>query len=50
MIADERPKQGEKKGFLAQIIERIDKAMEEKARKSPCCGSDPHQKKGSSCC
>jgi hypothetical protein len=36
-----------KKGFWARLIEKLDKSMEDKAKKAPCCSGS---KKGSSCC
>jgi hypothetical protein len=46
-----RCKMGEKKkkGFIARILEKLDKKMEEKAAKSSCC-CGPDKKKGQSCC
>lgn len=45
---DEKPK---KKGFFENLIEKLDKKMEEKSKSKPCCGGD--DKRGSdasSCC
>jgi hypothetical protein len=38
-----------KKGFLARLMEKLDKKMEERAKSKPCCGGDSDSK-GSSCC
>lgn len=38
----------EKKGFFSRLIEKLDKKMEEKARKSPCCL--PQEKKDNKPC
>ena len=38
-----------KKGFIARLIEKLDKKMEEKAKSAPCCSpKDKHE--GGSCC
>jgi len=37
-----------KKGFLARLLERIDKKMEEKAKAGSCCRGNNGEKK--SCC
>lgn len=39
-----------KKGFLGRFLDNLDKKIEEKAKKSSCCGGDSGSKKGSSCC
>ena len=39
----------EKKGIIAKIVEKLDKTLEEKARKIPYCRSDD-KKADSSCC
>jgi len=38
-----------KKSFISRLIDKLDKKMEEKAKKTPCCDSSA-KKKGSSCC
>ena len=43
----DQEKKEQKKGFLGKIIEKIDKKMEEKSKKTSCCGG---KDKGSSCC
>lgn len=40
-------KKDKKKGFFGRMFEKLDKKMEDKAKKSPCCGGGD---KGSSCC
>ncbi|MFC1576486.1 hypothetical protein ACFL3J_02310 [Candidatus Omnitrophota bacterium] len=35
---------GKKKGFLARLIEKLDKKMEEKAKAKPCCESKSKDK------
>ena len=42
-------KDPKKKGFLARLIEKLDKSLEAKAKKAPCCCKGD-EKKGSSCC
>ncbi len=37
-----------KKGFIARIIEKLDKKMEKKAKTKPCC--DKNRPSGKSCC
>jgi len=39
----------EKKGFISRILEKLDKKLAEKSKKSSCCDSG-NEKKGSSCC
>lgn len=48
MVEQKTNKENKKKGFFSSLIEKLDKKMEEKSKKSPCCGSD--KGKGSSCC
>ena len=38
-----------KKGFLAKLIKKLDKKMEEKAKAKPCCGGKD-KPKGGLCC
>ncbi len=38
-----------KKGFIARIIEKLDKKMEKSARSKPCC-SNKNNSKGGTCC
>jgi len=38
-----------KKSFIAVLLEKLDKKMEEKARSKPCC-CKPNDKEGKSCC
>ena len=41
--------ENKKKGFLSNLIEKLDKKMEESARSKPCCpGKDIPEKE--SCC
>ena len=42
--------QNKKKGFFGKMIEKLDKKMEDKAKKSSCCGEGSDQGKGSPCC
>ncbi len=44
----ESTKDKKKKGFFGRIMDKLDKKLEEKSKKSSCCGSD--KDKGSSCC
>lgn len=37
-----------KKGIFTRMMEKLDKKLEEKSKKSTCCGSN--KDKGSSCC
>jgi len=37
-----------KKSFLAKLVEKLDKKMEEKAKTKPCCAKDKPRSK--SCC
>lgn len=47
-MRQEKNKENKKKGFFARFIEKLDKKMEEKAKKgSCCCGSG---KKDDPCC
>jgi hypothetical protein len=48
MTQKNEAKQEKKKGFLSRLIEKLDKKMEAKSQKQPCCGAGI--KKGSSCC
>jgi hypothetical protein len=50
MNEKENVKQDKKKGFFSRMIEKLDKKMEEKAKKPSCCGGGPNKEKGSSCC
>ena len=43
-------KQEKKKGFLGRLMEKLDKKMEEKSRKTSCCSGGLDKNKGSSCC
>jgi hypothetical protein len=38
-----------RKGFVARLIEKLDKKLEEKARQQPCCARSKDEQK-SSCC
>ena len=38
-----------KKGFLGKLIEKLDKKMQDMAKKKSCCGSGDNDK-GKSCC
>ncbi len=38
------------KGLWGKIMEKLDKVLEQKAKKTSCCGNSPDKKKGSSCC
>ena len=39
-----------KKSFFARMIDKLDKGLEQKAKKSSCCGGSSDKAKGSSCC
>ena len=41
--------QTKKKGFLARLIEKLDKKMQDSAKSKPCC-SRKSDSKGGSCC
>lgn len=48
----ENEKQGKKenrKGFFSRIIDKLDKRLAEKAKRSSCCNSSDKDK-GKSCC
>ncbi|HBW48236.1 TPA: hypothetical protein DEF17_09980 [bacterium] len=50
---DQSEAKSKSKGLLSRFIDKIDKSLEEKAKKtkSPCCsGSNSRGGKGSSCC
>jgi hypothetical protein len=48
-MEEKQDKAEKKKGWFRELLEKLDKKMEEKARSGCCCGpKDP--KKGSSCC
>ena len=53
MSISQNEKQGKKvknkKSFVAKILDKLDKKMEEKSKKSSCCGSSDKDK-SSSCC
>jgi len=42
--------QNKKKGFFGKIVEKLDKKLEEKSRKAPCCSPGKDKEKGSACC
>ncbi len=44
---DEQNNQNKKKGFWKGLVEKLDKAMVEKANQSSCCGKES---KGAKCC
>jgi len=48
MEKQESKKEEKKKGIFGRMMEKLDKKIEEKSKKSPCCGSD--KDKGPSCC
>jgi len=51
MSASTENKPNKKKGFFGRMMEKLDKKLEEKSRKAPCCGnSSKNKEKGSSCC
>ena len=39
-----------KKGFLGRMFDKIDKAMQEKAKSGCCCCAPKAEKKDSKCC
>lgn len=41
---------GKKRGFFARLIEKLDKKMEDKAKKQGGCCSGSKKGDGSSCC
>ena len=49
MARKENEGQGKKKGAWECFIEKLDKKMEERVKKMPCCGVSD-KKKDSSCC
>ncbi len=48
MVSNNDVKQEKKKGFIARLIEKLDKKMEEKSKSAGCCSTS--KDKGSSCC
>ncbi|MFC1855465.1 hypothetical protein ACFL2A_02835 [Thermodesulfobacteriota bacterium] len=49
MEKSEKKEKREKKGFISKIVDKLDKKLEDKAKKASCC--DRKDKKGgSSCC
>ena len=44
-----KEEKAKKKNFLARLMEKLDKKMEEHAKSKPCCSSDSDSK-SSSCC
>ena len=49
MCEQKCPQEPKKKGFIQKWIDKLDKKMEEKARRAPCCGGSKDNE-GSSCC
>jgi len=43
------PKEGKKKGFFARLLEKLDKKLEEKSKKTGC-GCQPKNNGEGSCC
>lgn len=41
-------KESKLKKFFGSLAEKLDKSLEEKSKKTPCCGGN--SSKGSSCC
>lgn len=41
-------KEEKKKGFFKKLMDKLDKKLEDKTKKTSCCGSS--KDKGSSCC
>ena len=39
-----------KKGFFANLFDRLDKKLEEKAKSSPCCCKSDKNEGNKSCC
>lgn len=50
MSKEEKNTGKEKKGFFSRLVEKLDRKLEDKAKKSSCCGSESDKNKGSSCC
>ncbi len=50
MLSNEQVKSKKEKGFFFFFIEKLDKKMEEKAKKSSCRGDGTDKDKGSPCC
>ncbi len=48
MEEQKKVKDEKKKGFFGRMMDKLDKKLEEKSKKTSCCGSD--KDKGSSCC
>jgi len=48
MVQKDDVKQEKKKGFIARLMEKLDKKLEEKSKSAGCCSSS--KDKGSSCC
>jgi len=48
MEKEEKAPEKNKKGIFGRLMEKLDKKLEEKSKKTPCCG--PNKDKGSSCC
>lgn len=44
----EAKKENKIKKFFGSLAAKLDKSLEEKSKKTPCCGGD--SSKGSSCC
>lgn len=49
MTVNENKKNAQKKGFWGKLLEKVDKKLEEKSKKTSCC-SPKDKGKGSSCC
>ena len=42
-------KEQKQKGFIARLLDKLDKKLENKSRQTPCC-CDSKKEKGKSCC
>lgn len=49
MIKNTENNSNKAKGFFGRMIEKLDKKLEEKSKKTSCCSSKDKEK-GSSCC
>ena len=48
-MENKTPKEEKKKGFFAKLFEKLDKKLEDKAKKTGCC-CGPKKESGDSCC
>lgn len=50
MPSNGKVKPKKEKGFFGKMIEKLDKKMEEKSKKTSCCEDRANKDKGSPCC